>query len=65
MADTDAAMDDFAPPVDYPTPVEQVRQMIAGTEDDVERHARNLKASKELLKRQRAVLEAMLAGPGA
>lgn len=68
MADVDAGLGDFevigSSDAD-PTPIQQVEQMIIDAGHDMERHARNLKASKELFKRLNATLDAMRAGPGA
>jgi hypothetical protein len=41
------------------SPVEQVDNLIANAELDVERHTANLKRSRELLKRLRATRQAM------
>lgn len=65
MTDVDAGMDDFATETPVPSAMEQVGYMIADAEAEVARHTRNLKASKELLKRLNATLDVMRAGPGA
>lgn len=65
MADVDAGMDDFANTQPALSPIQQVEQMIEDAEQDVVRHAHNLKASKALLRRLKDTLIAMHVGPGA
>jgi hypothetical protein len=57
--ETEAGMDEFPADVMVPSPIEQIDQLIEANERAAERHDRNLKASKELLKRLRAVRKTM------
>jgi hypothetical protein len=57
--DVDAGLDEFIG-TDVPlSPREQVEQMIADAEQDVQRHAEHLKRAKALLKAHKATLVIM------